>query len=373
MNAPRDLVERALELDRAGRGHSADVRLSGTRARTSRPPTPDGFSFDQIIGKSSALRTAVELARKLAPARTATVLLIGETGTGKELFARGLHYEGRNASAPFVAINCAAIPETLLESELFGHEAGAFTGAQVRKHGLMELAGSGTLFLDEVQQLPGTLQAKLLRVLEDRRVRRLGGTQEIAIDCRIIAASNVSLEESVQAGQFREDLFYRLNVLRLDLPPLRERSGDVEVLARHFLAESVREHGHGPRTFGACALAALRAHHWPGNIRELRNVVDRAALLSGDAPEILAGHLLIQRRSMRSAAARNPEAIGDIEIPREGKSLLQIEWEAAQLTLQITHGNQSQAARILGISRPTLARIIRGAGQASTGLAAEAS
>jgi len=317
---------------------------------------PDGFSFDRIIGGSTALRGAIDMARKIAGARLTTVMLVGETGTGKELFARGIHCEGPNGSAPFVAVNCAAIPESLLESELFGHEAGAFTGARVRKHGLMELAGCGTLFLDEVHHLPPALQPKLLRALEERRVRRLGGTQEFAIECRVIAATNISIERAVESGDFREDLFYRLNVLRVDIPALRERSGDVARLAHHFLEQHTREQGRAEKVLAPEALEALLSHSWPGNVRELKNVIERATVLSGDDEVVRASHVLIQRRTGRSSSV---DVVGEIEIPLAGKTMEQIEQEAVQLTLQLTNGNQSKAARILGISRPTLARIMR--------------
>jgi two-component system NtrC family response regulator len=320
-----------------------------------------GFSFDRVVGRSFELRQAVDMARRVAAARSSTVLLIGETGTGKEMFARGVHYEGRNASAPFVAINCAAIPDTLLESELFGHEAGAFSGASVRKIGLMELAACGTLFLDEVHQLPFSLQPKLLRALEDRRVRRLGGTQEIAIECRLIAATNISIERAVDEGTFREDLFYRLNVLRVDIPTLRSRRGDVDVLARHFLVESAREHDMPAKQLAPDALALLRGHSWPGNVRELKNVIERACVLSGASERIEADHLLIQRRVARANVATGTPLAGEIEVPITGKTLREIEYEAARLTLQATDGNQSKAAKLLGISRPTLTRILRGA------------
>ena len=317
---------------------------------------PDGFSFDRIVGASASLRGAIEMARKIAGARLTTVMLVGETGTGKELFARGIHCEGPNASAPFVAVNCAAIPESLLESELFGHEAGAFTGARVRKHGLMELAGCGTLFLDEVHHLPFALQPKLLRALEERRVRRLGGTQEIAIECRVIAATNVAIERAVEAGEFREDLFYRLNVLRVDIPALRERAGDVARLARHFLEQHTREQDRAEKSLAPDALELLLAHSWPGNVRELKNVIERATVLSGDDAVVHATHIMLQRRSGRP---NSHDVVGEIEIPLSGKTMEQIEQEAVQLTLQLTNGNQSKAARILGISRPTLARITR--------------
>ena len=318
------------------------------------------FSFDRIVGGSARLRAAVELARMVARARLSTVLLVGETGTGKELFARGIHCEGASAAAPFVAVNCAAIPELLLEAELFGHEAGAFTGAQFRKQGLMEVAGRGTLFLDEVHHLPPLLQPKLLRALEERSVRRLGGSHEIKIECRIIAATNVAIEEAVTDGTFREDLFYRLNVLRVDIPPLRDRLDDIESLAAHFLAEVARMHSAPAKLLTAEAQAALRNHDWPGNVRELRNVLERAAVLSGDAPSVELVHLLIQQRTARTPSASGDGRLaGRIEIPAEGKALAAIEREAAQLTVQLTKGNRSQAARLLGISRPTLARLLK--------------
>ncbi len=320
------------------------------------PPTggtPD-FGFQNIIGQSRPILDAVDLARRVAAARRTTVLLIGETGTGKELFARGIHYSSAAAHEPFVAINCAAIPESLLESELFGHEKGTFTGAHERKHGLLELAAAGTVFLDEIHHLPPTLQPKLLRALESRAARRLGGLDEIAIECRIIAAASTMLEQVVATGEFREDLFYRLNVFSITIPPLRDHIEDVEVIARHFLAGEAREY-QSPRKFSDDAIAAMRAHRWPGNVRELKNVVERAAILSGDAPIIKPEHLMIQRRS---AARVNPPEDGgaDIRIPKQGMSLADIEREAVRITLQMTGGNQAAAARLLGISRPTLAK-----------------
>lgn len=311
------------------------------------------IGFQTIVGESPLLRDAIKLASRVATTRRTTILLIGETGTGKELFARGIHYAGANADEPFVAINCAAIPEALLESELFGHERGAFTGAHARKQGLFELAGSGTLFLDEVHHLPRPLQPKLLRALESRRVRRLGGLEEFPIECRIIGAGSPLLEQVVAAGEFREDLYYRLNVFSITLPPLRERLEDVELTARHFLAEETREHQQ-PKRFSDDAIAALLIHRWPGNVRELKNVVERAAILCGDSSIVRAEHLMIQRRTTR--AATNDDYIGEIRIPRVGRLLEDIEREAVTLTLRITKGNQAAAARLLGISRPTLAK-----------------
>ena len=317
-------------------------------------PNPESlFGFQTIVGKSPLLREAVRMASRVASTRRTTILLIGETGTGKELFARGIHYAGVSADEPFVAINCAAIPEHLLESELFGHERGAFTGAHSRKQGLLELAASGTLFLDEVHHLPRPLQPKLLRALESRRVRRLGGLEEFAIDCRIIAAGSPLLEQVVAAGEFREDLYYRLNVFSITLPPLRERLEDVEITARHFLAEETRDNQQ-PKRFTEDAISALLVHRWPGNVRELKNVVERAAILSGDSQLVRAEHLMIQRRSTLTAAP--DDSIGEIRMPRSGKLLEDIEREAVALALKITNGNQAAAARLLGISRPTLAK-----------------
>jgi transcriptional regulator with PAS, ATPase and Fis domain len=316
------------------------------------------IGLESIVGGSDALRDALDRARKVASSRLTTVLIVGETGTGKELFARGIHYSGPSRGEPFVAVNCAAIPESLLESELFGHERGAFTGAQAQKRGLMELAGAGTLFLDEIGELPPRLQPKLLRALEERRVRRLGGLEEVEIGCRIIAAANLSLYDAVARLEFREDLYYRLNVFRITLPPLRERQGDVELLARHFLGELAEQQQLAPKVLESGALAALRAHTWPGNIRELKNVIEHAAILS-DGRSIGAEHLMIQHRTVLPATRQADGPARAIHIPPEGKPLHIIEREAVELTLQITGGNRSAAARILGISRPTLARKMR--------------
>jgi transcriptional regulator with PAS, ATPase and Fis domain len=317
------------------------------------PAAERSFGLQSIIGESPVLRDAIALAERVAATRRTTVLLVGETGTGKELFARGIHYAAASADQPFVAINCAAIPEALLESELFGHEKGAFSGAHARKQGLLELAASGTVFLDEVHHLPRQLQPKLLRALESRQVRRLGGLAEIPVECRIVAATSPLLEQIVATGEFREDLYYRLNVFSIALPPLRERLEDVEVIARHFLADETREYQQ-PKRFSDDAVAALLVHRWPGNVRELKNVVERAAILSAESTVVRAEHLMIQRRTTRVQPVE--DIVGDIRIPREGKLLENIEREAVAITLKITGGNQAAAARLLGISRPTLAK-----------------
>lgn len=316
-------------------------------------PEVRAFGFSNIVGDSPALREAVKLAMSVAVAKRTTVLLTGETGTGKELFARGIHYASAAANEPFVAINCAAIPEALLESELFGHEKGAFSGAHDRKHGLLELAGRGTLFLDEVDHFPRTLQPKLLRAIESRRVRRVGGLEEFAIECRIIASAGPLLEQAVASGEFREDLYYRLNVFSIMLPSLRDRMEDVETTAKHFLAAETPQQ-HAQKELSPDAIAALIVHRWPGNVRELKNVIERAAVLSGDSPVVGPEHLMIQRRTTRDGATDAPAA--EIVIPPNGKLLEDIAKEAVALTLKLTKGNQTAAARILGISRPTLAK-----------------
>ena len=314
-----------------------------------------------VIGASSAIREVIALATQVAASRSVTVLLVGETGTGKELFARGIHAASARAAEPFVAINCAAIPETLLESELFGHEPGAFTDARQLKRGLFEVAASGTVFLDEVAELPLKLQAKLLRVVEDRRFRRLGGSEERALDARIVAGTNSSLETAVADNRFRADLFYRLNVARLELPALRERDGDIPILANYFVKRHAASEGRENLHLGQDSISALERHRWPGNIRELKNVIERAVVVcTGDV--IQPHHLSLQRRSY-IPLVESPTG-GVIRIPAEGKSLQAIVDEAIHTTIGLTGGNLSAAARILGISRPTLTRKLRDEGSA---------
>ncbi len=332
--------------------------MNATAPAQRAPVSPD-FGFQNIVGRSEAINEALTLAKRVAESARTTVLLLGETGTGKELFARGIHYASPSSEQPFVAVNCAAIPETLLESELFGHERGAFTDARKRKAGLFELAGGGTLFLDEIHQLPFALQPKLLRVLESRQVRLLGGSEEVEIRCRLIAAANPMLEQAVSNGAFREDLYYRLNVFTISLPALRDRQEDIALIARQSLAESVTEHGR-VKVLSPAAVDALVGHRWPGNVRELRNVIERAAILSGEERVIRPEHLLIQRRGGNT----DVDSGGEIRIPRSGKTLRAVEREAIQIALRITGGNRSAAARMLGISRPRLARKLKDAGPA---------
>lgn len=305
------------------------------------------YRFDGILGESPALMHALGMASRVIPHKNVTVLITGETGTGKELLARAVHYNGPRRSAAFVDINCAALPENLLESELFGHEKGAFTDARVSKPGLFELASGGTVFLDEIGHLALPLQAKILRALQERKIRRVGGTQSIDVDVRIIAATHVDLAAAVRANAFREDLYYRLNVVPIELPPLRARQDDVLALARHFLSAFAQEYGMTAPRFTAAAVSVLRDRDWPGNVRELRNCVERAVLLAS-GPSIDASDL---------AAPPAPLLSGNGALPFPAP-LDEIVHAAAVRMLERCGGNKSETARRLVISRPRLLRLL---------------
>jgi DNA-binding NtrC family response regulator len=298
----------------------------------------------RLVGSSPAMRKVVALIEKVA-VTDATVLVRGASGTGKELVARALHTNSPRRTRPLVTINCAALQENLLESELFGHEKGAFTGAVAAKPGLVEVAEGGTLFIDEIGEMAPGLQAKLLRVLEDGHYRRVGGTQEMNADVRVVAATNRDLSEEIKNGRFREDLFYRLNVVSIHLPPLRERRSDIPELIEHFL--TTRPIGPLRSRVDAEAMKALMAYSWPGNVRELANVLERAQILAENhviTPEDLPENILV--------SAASPQQAGD---PRH---LSEVERRHVQAVLQEEKGNKVQAARVLGISRRSLYRLI---------------
>ena len=299
----------------------------------------------QMIGSGPAMQRVVQLIQKVAPTDS-TVLVRGESGTGKELVARALHRNSSRRARPLVTINCAALQETLLESELFGHEKGSFTGAQQAKPGLFEVAEGGTLFIDEVAEMAPALQAKLLRVLEDGHYRRVGGTKECHADVRVIAATNKPLEEEQKAGRFREDLFYRINVVSLQLPPLRERREDIPALVEHFL--TTRLHGKVRCQTHPDAAHALVNHNWPGNIRELANVLERAQILAEDN--------LITLDDL-------PETMHTMPLPAattgtDSLNLSEVERRTVQAALQQVKGNKVHAAKVLGITRRALYRLI---------------
>lgn len=307
------------------------------------------YDFTGIVGRSPELLHALDVAARIIPRDRATVLITGETGTGKELLARAIHYNGPRAEAPFVDLNCAAIPPGLLESELFGHERGAFTDARAAKPGLFESADGGTLFLDEVGHLPHQLQGKILKALEEKRVRRLGSVATRQVDARIIAATHVDLEEAVERGEFREDLFYRLSIIPIELPPLRDRGADVLLLADHFLATLAAQYSLPVLEINTELRRALLSHSWPGNVRELRNALERALLLGdGGAPAI--------EDLFPHPTRAHPDSAGTLPFPA---SLTRIEKAAARAMVERLQGNKSAAADALGISRSRLYRLLR--------------
>jgi len=296
--------------------------------------------FEAMVGESAPMAKVKEVIDMVA-GNEVTVLITGESGTGKELVARAIHQQSRRSQGPFIAMNCGAIPETLFESELFGYEKGAFSGAVGTKPGRLELAENGTFFLDEIGELPLNGQVDFLRVLETNAFRRLGGNKVIAVDTRIIAATNRKLEEHVQAGHFREDLFYRINVIPIQLPPLRERSEDIPILVEHFLKEFSNKHQVSPKTFSLPSLALLRQFPWPGNIRQLRNVIERLIVTVGER-NVLPDHLPEEIRTC-------DKHVKTVTIPL-GTSLEDIEREVIRRTLlEVTH-HREQAAKLLGIS-----------------------
>ena len=306
-----------------------------------------------VVGESQSIRDAIALATQVATSRSVTVLLVGETGTGKELFARGVHSESARAEDPFVAINCAAIPETLLESELFGHEPGAFTDARTLKRGLFEVAGSGTVFLDEVAELPLKLQAKLLRVVEERRFRRLGGSEERKLAARIVAGTNVALETAVAENRFRADLFYRLNVIPFELPPLRERLEDVPLLVEHFNRKFCGANTQKPKRFAPNAIEAMQNYAWPGNVRELRNTIERVCIMHAPM-NVGAGDLPPLGGEDPPAASSKYSSFKDAGEAHQREFIKKKLLEA--------DGNVSHAAELMGIDRSHLYRRMRALG-----------
>jgi two-component system response regulator HydG len=337
-----ELLRRSLEREaREAKGRKAAEQFAADERRT--------IGFETIIGRSTALRRSIEQAARVAAHRDVTVLIGGETGTGKELLARAVHYHSPRAAAPFVEINCAAIPANLLESELFGHDRGAFTGAVAAKPGLFELAHGGTVFLDEIGHLPLELQPKLLRALESREIRRVGGQATRLVDVRIIGATHVDLAAAVTRGEFRQDLYYRLNVVALSLPPLRQREGDIELLAETFATRLAASYGLPVPRLTPEVRAALREHPWPGNVRELRNAIERALVLSPPG--------MLRLDELKAPVTTESAPNGTLPFPARLDAITRA---AVHATLQLVGGNKSEAARRLGISRPRLQRILEG-------------
>ncbi len=303
----------------------------------------------ELVGESGPLKQTESQIRRVAPTH-ATVLIRGESGSGKELVARAIHMSSDRRDGPFICLNCAAITESLLESELFGHERGAYTGATEKMIGKFEAADQGTIFLDEIGEMPLSTQAKFLRVLEGHTFERLGGNNKIQVDVRVVAATNRALEEAVRSNHFRKDLFYRLQVVEVRVPPLRDRVGDIPLLAEHFLKRFVNETGRKIRGFTADAIAKLQSHHWPGNVRELRNVIERAVALSG-AAELDAADIWLSSVDVGGSGLH--------PIPFKPASLDEMEKRQIIGTLNHTDWNKSRTAEILGIERSTLDRKIK--------------
>jgi DNA-binding NtrC family response regulator len=342
MLKPPDLGHLGVVLDRAL--EHARLRQEVSRLRE------NAAGRTEIVGANDGLKVAMGRLERAAKASASTVLIHGETGSGKELMARYLHEKSARAGGPFVELNCSAIPEQLLESELYGHERGACTDAKRFKKGLFELADRGTLFLDEIGEMAPQLQAKLLRVLETRTFRRVGGSGDITVDVRVVAATHRDLTKLVGEGRFREDLYFRLNVVPVVIPPLRERSGDIPTLAEHFTARFCRELGRPAAKLHASALERMQAYRWPGNVRELRNVIERVVLLEAD-DEIRAEHL-----PPELSAAGGPAGGGAVDPFPSGqvRPLAEIEKLAIEHALRVCDGNKTRAATLLGIARQTL-------------------
>src|SRR5438093_7920466 len=343
---PVNLTQLDALLSAAGRSVAQQARQQREHARIEQE-----FRFDRIVGHSLAIQESVDLARRVAESSATSVLILGESGVGKELFARAIHGESPRKQGPFMDVNCAAIPRELLESELFGHEKGAFTDATQTRIGLFEAAEGGSVFLDEIGELPLTLQAKLLKFLDSKIVRRVGGSRDIQVDVRILAATNRSLVDEVRQGRFREDLYYRLNVVPIEIPPLRERDGDAALLAALFVERVGRKLGKDARLTPQAERDIAR-YPWPGNVRELMNVIERAVLLA-QSDQIGPGELAIPKLRERAHEPVSPDDIG-IRIHPVGISLIAVEKVVIEEALNLAHGNVVEAARLLHIGRGSL-------------------
>jgi DNA-binding NtrC family response regulator len=348
-----DFVSKPLNFEelRATIGNALETVKLRQEVRHFRDRDRKRFNFENLVGESEPIRDAIALMKKVAGSPATTILFQGESGTGKDLFAKAIHFYSSRADRPFLAVNCAALPDNLVESELFGYERGAFTDARQQKKGLLELADGGTVFLDEIGEMPMGLQAKLLRVLEEQSFKRVGGVQDVRVDVRIIASSNRDLKKMVEEGKFRQDLFYRLNVITITLPPLRDRGNDVELLCRYFVNDYNARFGKNVAGLTPEAQRVLSRYHWPGNVRELKNLIERAMILE-DGTQIGTDALPLD---IAEAPSRGADAgAPDIALPDKGTSLERVEEELIRQALSRTRGNQTRAAKLLNISRDAL-------------------
>jgi two-component system, NtrC family, response regulator AtoC len=339
-----DYLEKPFSFERLDATVAALLELTALRreVRALRSRNAPGGS---ILGDSAAMGEVMRLVERVAPAGNTTVLVQGETGTGKGMVAHALHRLSPRAKRAYVNVTCSALAETVMESELFGHEKGAFTDARTTKQGLVELADGGTLFLDEIGELSPSVQGKLLRFIEEKRFRRVGGTKDLSVDARVVAATNRDLEREVEAGRFRADLYYRLSVIPIHIPPLRERRGDVAVLARAFFGTFAAEFGRRVRRISPEAMEVLERYPWPGNVRELRNVLERSVLLA-DGPELTAAMLPPEVRRPPQHAGTPPVALST-----GGLDLEELERQLLETALKRSEGNRTEAGRLLGLSR----------------------
>jgi two-component system response regulator AtoC len=339
---PFELEDVALRVGRALETTRLRRELRTLRGSLARP-----FSPVSVIGESEPMQRIKTLVRKIATSPGSTVLITGESGTGKDLIAKVVHYSSDRAARPFLNITCSALPETLLESELFGHERGAFTDARQQKRGLLEQADDGTVFLDEIGEMTPALQAKLLRFLEEKTFRRVGGASDVHVDVRVIAATNQQLEDAVRTGKFRGDLYYRLNVLRIEIPPLRERTEDIPLLAQHFVEVYAREFKRKVPVMSAETVRGLQAYTWPGNVRELRNLIERAVLLTEDGSVRPSDF-----GTIHGPAMADPDTTrAAFELPAGGVNLEEVERNLVIQALERAGGNQTRAATLLGLHR----------------------
>jgi two-component system response regulator HydG len=347
---PFQLDELAITVEKA-----LERRSLRREVRELRAEVRGRYNFSNIVGRSKPMQQLFEVIKRVAARRDASALIIGSTGTGKELVARAIHYNSDRKGAPFVPINCSAIPDTLLESELFGHQKGAFTGAHETRRGLIEEAQGGTVFLDEINTLSPSLQVKLLRVLQERVVRRVGGRENIPIDIRLVSASNQDLEEAVKRGDFRQDLFYRLNVVPVRLPDLKDRREDIPLLVHHFLQKFAQQHGEPQRRFSNEAMRVLMTHAWPGNVRELENAVEHALTMG-------AGETLLPEDLPASVTAPERDIVHEATL--DDVTLAEVERRYILRILEKMGRHQIKTATVLGIDRRTLYRRLRQYGQA---------
>jgi DNA-binding NtrC family response regulator len=339
--------------------NALETRELRREVKLARRERTEAFGFEQILGDSPAMKKAMELARRVAGSDVTSILLQGETGTGKDLFARAIHQASERSNAPYLAINCAALPATLIESELFGYEKGAFTDAKQRKEGLFEQAQGGTIFLDEIGEMELSLQAKLLRVLEEGAFRRVGGLKDLPLDVRIVAASNQNLKKAGEEGTFRLDLFFRLSVIQVDIPPLRDRGNDILLLAQHYIDKAnLKRSGRQLKGLSPEVASIFKNYRWTGNVRELRNVIERASILE-DGEYVTATHL---PADMIGGHESRPSGGSGVVLPIDGIPLETVEVDLARQALARTGGNLTRAAKLLDISRDQLRYKLRKAG-----------